>query len=304
MNHVHRFLIGPALAVLVSAVVLAQEPPVETKVSDDDLRLRGVFDTALPGTEQKNRLKLIVHPHFGDLHRKDYLRTPVGLRYGLSKRWEVTGEVEMYFSHGLGDEQFFERKGFSNYHFGTKYHIGEKFWRGWDTGVGLDYLTPNGNPPPDITDGLRHMSYFATFSRYLETRKEIRFFWGLSSDNVTTTGLPVTLDDNDLGDDSLSINAGFVWQRPKLTYTFETTVASTRFVGENHRDVITFRPGVVWPLPKRYTFNSRGQWLLGVAPRVSVGPDGAVFAVNVKLRGSFDIKRWLRGKLLGNQTNP
>lgn len=283
----------------------AQVPaPVEPKVTDDELRIRGVFDTALPGVEKKNRLKLIVHPHFGDLHRKDYLRAPLGLRYGLTEDWEVTGEVEAYFSHGLGSEPFFERAGFSSYHFGTKYRLGERFWSGWDTGVGLDFITPNGNPPADVTDGLRHFSYFVTFSRHLELRPEIRFFWGLSLDNVTSTGLPVTLDENELGDDSTSVNAGIVWQRPKLTYTFETTLASTRLVGDNKRDVLTIRPGIVWPLPSHYKFKARGQWLLGVAPRVSIGPDGADVGFSVKLRGSFDFKRWIRSRFRSKPVAP
>jgi len=274
------------------------------KVSDDELRIRGIFDTALPGVEKKNRLKLIIHPHFGELHRKDYLRAPLGLRYGLTNDWEITGEVEAYFSHGLGGEPFLERAGFSSYHFGTKYRIGEKFWPGWDTGVGLDYITPNGSPPPDVTDGLRHFSYFVTFSRYLESRKDVRFFWGLSTDNVTRTGLPMTLDQNELGDDSISANAGIVWQRPKLTYTFETTFATTRLMGDNHRDVLTIRPGIVWPIPARYTFKHKGLWLLGVAPRVSIGPDGADVGFSVKLRGSFDFKRWIRSKFSSKPAAP
>jgi hypothetical protein len=283
----------------------AQESPVSAKVPDDDLNIRGILETALPGTEQKYRLKLIVHPHFGDLHRLDYLRTPIGLRYGITQRWEITGEVETYFAHGLGDVPFLKREGISNYHFFTKYRVRENFWPGWDTAIGFDYLAPTGNPPPETSDGLKHQSYFATFSRHLEARPDVRFFWGLSSDNVSQTKLPVTLDDNELGDDSLSINAGFVWQRPKVAYTFETTVATTRLVGDHKdRDVITFRPGVVWPLPKRYTFNSRGQWYLGLAPRVSVGPDGAVFAFSVKLRGTFDFKGWLRSKLRGKEVVP
>lgn len=306
MSRLHllrRFAAGAGLGAFLIVTAVAGQTATNgtngTKVSDDELRIRGIFDTALPGVEKKNRLKLIIHPHFGDLHRKDYIRTPVGLRYGLTQDWEITGEVESYFSHGLGDEQFFNRAGFSSYHFGTKYRIGEDFWKGWDTGVGMDYITPNGSPPPDVTDGLRHFSYFVTFSRYLEARKDMRFFWGLSTDNVTRTGLPMTLDKNELGDDSLSANAGIVWQRPKLTYTFETSFATTRLMGDNHRDVFTVRPGIVWPLPKRYTFNSKGQWLLGVAPRVSFGPDGADFGFSVKLRASFDFKRWIRTKFQG-----
>ena len=92
---------------LLAATTWAQQPTngnggPEPKISDDELRIRGVFDTALPGVEKKNRLKLIIHPHFGDLHRRDYLRVPLGVRYGLTQNWEITGEVEAYFAHGLG----------------------------------------------------------------------------------------------------------------------------------------------------------------------------------------------------------
>jgi CubicO group peptidase (beta-lactamase class C family) len=69
--------------------VSAQESPAAAKVPDDELNIRGVLETALPGTEQKYRLKLIVHPHFGDLHRLEYLRTPIGLRYD---RWREDGD--------------------------------------------------------------------------------------------------------------------------------------------------------------------------------------------------------------------
>ena len=286
---------------LLAATTWAQQPTngnggPEPKISDDELRIRGVFDTALPGVEKKNRLKLIIHPHFGDLHRRDYLRVPLGVRYGLTQNWEITGEVEAYFAHGLGDTPFFQEEGFASYHFNTKYRLGERLWRGWDTGVGFDYITPIGPPPENISDGQTHHSDFVTLSRHLKSRPDIRVFWGLSVDMVSSTGLPVVLDDNELGDDSTNLNAGIVWQRPKLTYTFETTYGSTRLVGANERDVVTIRPGIVWPIPQRYTFRRGGQWLLGVAPRVSFGPDGPQVGFNVKLRGSFDLKRWIRNK--------
>lgn len=292
-----------------AAAAWAQQPTNgngngDQKVPDDELRIRGVFDTALPGVEKKNRLKLIIHPHFGDLHRKDYLRAPLGLRYGLTQHWEVTGEVETYFAHGLGEIPFLRKEGISNYHFNTKYNLGKNLWRGWDTGVGFDYITPAGTPPEDISDGLEHHAYFVTFSRYLESNRDIRFFWGLNFDDISGIDRTVTLDDNALGDDNVSLNAGIVWQRPKLTYTFETTLATTRILGDLERDVITFRPGVVWPLPQRYTFKKTGQWFLGMAPRVSFGPDGAVFGVSVKVRGSFDFKRWIRSKFQRKSTAP
>ncbi|MCF7688924.1 MAG: hypothetical protein K9M98_11945 [Cephaloticoccus sp.] len=268
----------------------------EEKASDDDLRIKGVFDSALPGTEKKNRLKLIVHPHFGDFHRKDFLRVPLGLRYGLTHRWEVTGEAEGYFSHGLGSEAFFNSYGFSSVHFGTKYRIGYDLFPGWDMGVGLDYIRPVGNPPTDLSDGLKHFSYFATFSRDLVSRPDWRIFWSVGSDNVSQTDLPVVLDKNELGDDSLNVSGGFVWQRKALSYTLELSYASTRLTGIIDRDVFSVRPGIVWKVPSRYTFNSKGQWLLGLGTRVSYGSDGTDYGVSGKLRVSFDFKKWWRSK--------
>lgn len=292
-------LLALGSARLPAQVAAATAAKADDKVSDDELRIKGVFDSALPGTEQKNRLRFIIHPHFGDFNRRDYLRMPLGLRYGLTTRWEITGEVESYFSHGFGGQKWFEEYGFDNLHLGTKYRIGTRFWPGWDTGVGVDYQTPVGRPPPDVNDGLTHLSYYATFSHDLAGRPGWRFFWSAGADDVSTTGRPVTLQKNDLGDDAVNLSAGFVWQRGVLNYTFETSFATTRLTGTRDRDLVTIRPGVVWQVPKRYTFNSKGQWLLGLALRFNHGADGYDYGVSGKLRVSFDFKRWWRAHFSG-----
>jgi hypothetical protein len=277
----------------------AQEPVQqvdEAKASDDELRIKGVFDSALPGTEKKHHLKLIVRPHFGDFHRHDNLRVPLGLRYGINERWEITGEVEAYFSHGFGDTSWWEQHGFSNVHFGTKYQLATVLLPGWDTAVGFDYLTPVGNPPPDISDGLAHFSYYTTFSRNLPNWPNWRVFWGVGADHVSTTGRPVVLDKNELGDDSVSVSGGFVWQRKALSYTLEMSYASTRLTGAIDRDVFTIRPGIVWKIPPQYIFNAKGRWLIGLGTRISYGSDGADYGISAKLRGSFDFKNWWRSK--------
>jgi hypothetical protein len=302
-DHLHVGVNRSALCVgmwllLVAGLPAAEpaRPADEAKASDDELRIKGVFDSALPGTEKKHHLKLIVHPHFGDFHRHDNLRVPLGLRYGINERWEVTGEVEAYFSHGFGDTTWWEQSGFSNVHFGTKYQLATVVLPGWETAVGFDYLTPVGNPPTDISDGLSHFSYYTTFSRNLPNRPDWRVFWGVGADNVSTTGRPVVLDKNDLGDDSVSVSGGFVWQRKALSYTLEMSYASTRLTGVNDRDVFTIRPGIVWKIPPKYIFNAKGRWLVGVGTRISYGADGADYGISAKLRGSFDFKNWWRRK--------
>ncbi len=281
-------------AVIVPGLTAAEADEDDDKVSDGDMQIEGVFNSALPGTEKKNRLKLLFRPHFGDFHRKDYLRVPLALRYGLTDHWDITGGMEGYFAHGLGDVNWMEEYGFSAARFSTKYRLGRRFWSHWDMGLGIDFITPVSDPPGDVSDGLRHFAYHVSFSRELETLEGWRIFWGVGADDVTTTGRPVALEKNDLGDDSVSLSGGFVWQRTGHSYTFEMSYATTRLTGARDRDVVTIRPGIIWKLPKKYTFNARGDWFLGVSTKVSQGTDGFDYGISGKLRASFDFKKWWR----------
>ena len=74
------------LAFVLAVTFSARAAEATTPASDDDLRIEGVFDSALPRTEPARSARLIVHPHLGDLRRSDFLRTALGLRYGLTER--------------------------------------------------------------------------------------------------------------------------------------------------------------------------------------------------------------------------
>ena len=288
MKPFRQLLLGAGL--VAAAAAPAAEPPAD--VSDSALRIRGIFDANLPGTERKNSLRFIVHPHLGDLSNRDYLRTPLGVRYGLTQNWEATAEVESYFSHGFGDVPAFEKFGLSQIHVGTKYRLGEKLWRGWDTAVGLDYTHPLGNPPPDVTDGLVHIAPFITFAHALEKYPNVRVFWGLGADLVNHTATPGILQKNQLGDDAGSVTLGAVWTRGPLHYTLEaTTTTTTGLGGPIDGTVFTLRPGVVWEIPRKYTFHAKGQWLVGFGLRLTEGPDGFDVGASAKVRVNFDFKR-------------
>lgn len=94
MRHV---LIKLACGLCLGMGMAAADEPV-TKPTDDDLRIRGVFDSALPRTEKKRLLRLIVHPHLGDLTKRDHIRTALGFRYGITSRWEASIETDAYIS--------------------------------------------------------------------------------------------------------------------------------------------------------------------------------------------------------------
>ncbi len=280
----------------VAVAPAANEPAKVQKATDDDLRIQGIFNSALPGTERKSSLRLIVHPHLGDLTKRDEIRTALGIRYGLTANWEATAETDAYFTHGLKGGNFGEEAGFASIHLGTKYRLGDPLKLGIDTSVGIDWSRPLGTPPPAVTDGLKHISPFFTMSRQLQSHPGWRVFWGLGYDDVTQTDVIGKLEKNDLRDDSLGLSAGVLWERGPTTYTLETTYQTTRLTSDSDRYVLGVRPGVVWTIPPKYTFHARGKWLLGVGFRFTHGPDGNDVGLNAKLRVNFDFKRLLGRK--------
>lgn len=70
----------------------------------DDQNLRkisGIFDTDLPKTERKGRIRFIIHPHIGDFTRRSYVGVPLGVRWGVNDHVEFSATVEPYLQHGL-----------------------------------------------------------------------------------------------------------------------------------------------------------------------------------------------------------
>ncbi len=285
-----------ACGLLASALGWGATASSETKIADDDLRLPGIFQALLPFTEGKYDLKLTLRPHFSDLTKRDFLRVPIGLRYGISDQWEVSGEAETYFAHGLGDRSFFGDSGLAAFRLATKYKFVRLWFNRWDTGTGIEFIRPINHPPPQLTDGYQHVIPFVTFARPLASYPGARVFWGFSADLINRTDIPGEMVRNQLDDDTLTFTTGIVWQRFPFTYTFETAIATTRAFGEIDEEMITIRPGVLWRVPQKYTFDSKAEWFLGLGLRGEYGPEGADFGVSARVRVNFDFKRWLRDR--------
>ncbi|MFT3829927.1 MAG: hypothetical protein QM691_09515 [Opitutaceae bacterium] len=279
-----------ALAVLGSLHAQTQ-PGTPSSSSGDDLRIREVFTSHLPQTLRAGGLRFSVHPHIGDFNIRDYLRVTTGVRYGLTSRWESSIEAEGYFSHGFGDVGFFKKIGFSTLGFGTKYDLGDQPIPSWNTAIGFDFASPIGQPPADLTDGMRHYHPYLVSSRRLTAHPSIRIFWGAGLDLVQHTDRPHKLQKNQLDDDTTLLSAGAVWDRQSLHYTFEMAWASTRLIGHGHDDTLTLRPGVIWEVPWFSSRHPGRKILLGAAFRAGFGPDGTDLGAGAKLRINFDPKQ-------------
>jgi len=266
--------------------------PVEN-LSDSDINFRGIFNSDLPGIGRKYQLKLILHPHIGDVTKYDYLRTAIGLRYSLSSHLELSGETNPYFSTGLRDVGFFKESGLVDVRLGFKYRLERDLLPGWDSGFGVSYQIPLGSSPPQLTDGFKHLRSFVSFARTLDDHPNWRVFWKLGADLVTPTDIVGRHEKNDLTDDANSIGAGFIWHRGSQYYTFEAAYETTRLIGTLHDDVFSLRPGIVWEVPRRDGRSGR-QWLLGLALTLSDGPDGFDWGLGAKARLDIDFKRMFR----------
>ena len=257
---------------------------------DGDVEIRGVFEGVLPQTQDKYSLKLLVHPHFGDFHRKSSLRIPVGFRYGLSDNWDIATELETYVSHGLDGIGAFEEMGLSGVHVTTKYRSSWTPLPGWEMAGRLRYTHPVDHPPVGLTDGLEHFLPTLTFARALEGIPGTELFWSTGLDLVRQTHIFGRLEDNEFGDNATSFTGGLVWQRGRRIYTFESTYATTALIGKEAQHRASVRPGVIFRVPSKYTFKSNGDWRVGVAMKFIYGPDGPDLGLSVKFRGSFDLK--------------
>jgi hypothetical protein len=281
--------LGPMLAAELPAGAAADAAPIGA----DPMKIQGIFNTDLPRTERKSSVRFIFHPHFGDLTNRDYLRMPLGVRWGATERLEFNSELEIYLAHGLGHESFGSDAGVSGARGGMKYRWANWLKPYWDTASGVNVSQPLGSPPADVTDGLRHIAPFVTFAHELENRPEVTVFIGLTRDFTARTSVPGRARKNEFTDDSWAITPGFVWHRGAFHYTVELGYASSAFVADHAASMVTLRPAVSWDLPKALTFNSSGRWVFGLGLRATHGPDGMDYGVSGKFRGEFNLRRLL-----------
>jgi hypothetical protein len=203
----------------------------------------------------------------------------------------VSTEVESYFAHGLGDVSFGRKAGISGAQVTTKYRLADWLEPRITTATGISFVSPLGSPPPQVTDGLRHVTPFITFAHGLEARPEFTTFLSFAYDAVTPTRIKGERRKNAFVDDSWSITPGFVWHRGAFLYTCELGIATSAGVARDSQTVFLMRPGVAWELPKALTFHSKGRWVFGVGLRAGFGPDGTDLGVSGKFRGDFDFRR-------------
>ena len=256
-------------------------------------RIGGLFDIDLPRFDPPGTFRVQFNPRFGDLIRRDYIRVPTGLRWAVNDRTELYGELEAFATHGLDDDTS-AGYGIGELRFGGR-HLYRNFpWRDYETSVGLNLEFPVGNPPPGLTDGRNHYSPYFVPQRRLPNHPKWTAFSGMSLDFVNaSSSVPVSLGRNATKDDSVSIDSGLIYDLGQIKWTLQTTYTTTAISGVDEH-FFTIRPSVLWWVPKRYTLNSKTQWIVGFGVRSTWGPDGYEFSTGTRVRAEITFRQALQ----------
>ena len=265
-------------------------------------RIRGLFDIDLPQFDPPGTFRLHLNPHFGDLVHKRYLGVSSGIEWAYTDFLQFRADADAFGTHGFrrGPAHF----GVGELHLGGKYLFQELLRPDYEASVGLNMDLPVGHPPLDFTDGHNHFSPFFILQHHSDRNPHLTTFVGTSLDFVSNAEVSGAFGRNQPHENSIALNGGAVYDMGQLKWTLQTSYQTTAIIGGAHPDhFITIRPGLLWYVPKRYTFNGKTQWIVGVGARAVWGPDGNEFGTSsriqadvtfiqavARLRSSFDFQ--------------
>lgn len=290
----HRIALATLLALatspLFAQVVTTTTPTTTAEKRPLTSRLWGLFDFDLPELDLPGTVKLTLRPHFGDLIRRDYMRVDGGVRWSVSRRFEVSPEASIFFNHGLGDNND-SGYGVGELRLGSKYILSRFPDFDMETSLTLGIETPVGHPPVDMTDGLNHITPGFLVQRQAAHATKWTTFAGAGLDLVSMSDVAGTPVRNQPRDDSMNFTVGAIYDLGQLKYTLSGTYATTAWIGDETHHFFYLRPNVLWYVPKKFTFNSKTQWVVGLGLRMSTGPDGTEVSVSSRVRAEITFRQ-------------
>ncbi len=289
----HVFILFLSLSLGLGAAAQSAAPADNSQTAQNGssflTKVRGLFDFDLPDIDPPGTVRVTVHPHLGDLVRRDYMRVDTGLRWAVNENFEINPEAAVYFTHGFGGGN--DGYGIGELRLGSKYIL-----RGWpdrdmETSVFLNVEVPVGSPPVNLTDGLNHFAPGFLVQHHSTRNRKITTFAGAGLDLVSMSDVAGTPVRNQPLDDSMNFTAGAIYDLGQVKWTLSATYATTAVLGDATDHFLYLRPSVLWYVPRKYTFNSKTQWLLGLGLRASWGPDGNELSFHTRVRAEVTFRQ-------------
>jgi hypothetical protein len=251
-------------------------------------RVSGLFSGDLPQLDSPGAVKLILRAHFGDLVRRDYLRVDTGLRWALDEDFEVSGEADTFFTHGLRGSAGY---GIGKFRFGSKYVFERWPNPDYETSLGLNLDLPVGHPPLDMTDGHNHFTPTVVVQHFWTSVPRLTTFAGLGVDVVSDSSARGIWGTNQPHDDTLSFTTGGVYDAGQLKWTLTGIYATSALITDHPTPYYLLQPGLLWYVPKKLTFHSKTQWIVGLNANASWGPDGFDLSLGSRVRAEITFRQ-------------
>jgi len=265
-------------------------------------RIPGMFPFDLPNIDPPGTVKLIVHPRFGDLLRRDYIRVDAGFRWAINNRFEFSPEARFYLTHGLGDTD--DGYGVGEIRLGTKYVLPTWPSEAMETALTLAAYVPIKDAPLDLTDGFNHLTPGFLIQRHLIRHPKWTVFSGAGLDLIDQSDVAGTPVRNQPLEDSMNFTAGAIYDLGQIKWTLTTTYATTAWLGDETNHFLYVTPNVMWYVPKKWVFNSKTQWILVLGARVSWGPDGTEISTSSRVRAEITFRQVMSKFRLMSPTEP
>lgn len=241
-----------------------------------------LFETDLPKTQFNYEMDISLRPNASDALKKDYIRSPVKLKYGLTDNWEVALEPMTYFDNFLrGEYGLF----MSDAALATKYHLG--IIKGIDTAVAMKAVFPV-RYDPRISDGYYHYMPTLLVGKKLKLFRPVHTGLSIGTNFVKGPGPPGTITPRD----TLNISMGGSYTIEKVSYSLETVYVTDHIDGGT-MESLHITPGIKVDVNDWFRDNSiPGRWSFGMGVRLGLmdAPSEVEFLVRLKLHLRFDYK--------------
>jgi hypothetical protein len=245
----------------------------------------GLFDINLPRLYAPGTFHLLLQPSGGDLFHHDFIRIPTGVRWTVNDSLEIYTEAQAYISNWFKGKD--AGYGIGELDSGAKYILPDLLGPRNKISLNFDTHIPLGSPPVDLTDGLNHFAPAFEIEHHSSRQPRLTTFGGYGLDFVSKSFVNGEIARNEPRTNSMSFNGGATYDRGQLVWTFQATYTTTALLNRNVIHVISLQPSVLWFVPKKFTLNSKTQWIIGLGVRSTWGPDGSDFSASSRLRADI-----------------
>jgi hypothetical protein len=252
-----------------SATVARAPGQVARFMAGETLRMTEFFDTTLPGTLGKYHLVLDLSPRFGDFAKREFVRFPLELRYGLRERCEFYTGFTPFMPNPFDDGPD-HRWGPGEGRLGLRYDLSPHalFYRLMT--AGLETRVPLGEPPITLIDHYIHVRPYLTASRTLTALPATTLFTTVGYDRAlrdpARDGIPAGVIKRHVAD----LTPGLLYLPGQFGGFVEYSLRHLA-EPEGNRLAHDGKLGVLWDVPRTRTraWGLPGKWQFDLGYKVS-----------------------------------